>query len=348
MEVEKLETGEINTPAGDVKRISTTLSFKDKIEGCKVRWGINRYNYKIPTGIYAVGNPGDKSPVLVTADYKLTFDYLRRELTDIDLWILVMDTKGINVWCAAGKGTFGNYELLKVLNKVKLKKIISHKTLILPQLGAPGVAAHVIKKAGFDVVYGPVRAEDIKEFLNNGLFKTESMREVKFDFRDRLVLTPMEFIPDLKYAAPFLPVLFVFNFFMNPSMGIGEITALTLMNYLPLLAALFAGSVLVPLLLPYIPFRAFSLKGFTLGAIWSLVFLKYYYVFLIPDNVLVKAAYTCFILFLTSYTALQFTGSSTYTSFSGTTKETVYSIIAGGLLCAAGFILLIIFIEIMV
>ena len=131
-----MEIGGIHTPVGEVKRVSTTLSFKDKFDGCKVRWGINRYNYKISTGIYAVGNPDDKSPVLVTANYKLTFDYLRRELKELNLWILVIDTKGINVWCAAGKGTFGNYELLKVINKVKLKEIISHNTLILPLLTA--------------------------------------------------------------------------------------------------------------------------------------------------------------------------------------------------------------------
>ena len=336
-----MEIGEIHTSVGVIKKISTTLSLKDKIDGCKVRWGINRFNYKVPTGIYAVGTPGDKSPVLVTADYKLTFDSLRKELSGLDLWILVIDTKGINVWCAAGKGTFGNYELLKVLNKVKLKEIISHNTLILPQLGAPGIAAHVIKKAGFQIVYGPVRAEDIKEFISGGMVKTESMREVRFDFKDRLVLTPMEFIPDLKYAVPFLPVIFIFNLFITSNMTIGEIAVLTLINYSPLFIALIVGSVLVPLLLPYIPFRAFSIKGLTLGFLWSILFFKYFQVFQVPDSILVKIAYICYILFISSYSALQFTGSSTYTSLSGTTKETITTIIGGAVLCVAGTVLLI-------
>jgi len=29
-----------------------------------------------------------------------------------NLWILILDTKGVNVWCAAGKGTFGTEELV--------------------------------------------------------------------------------------------------------------------------------------------------------------------------------------------------------------------------------------------
>lgn len=327
-----LEKDNVLIEAGKVPRLSTRLTWRDVLGGWKVRWGIGRYSYLVEPGLYAVGEPDGNSQVLVTANYKLTLDALRRELSGLNLWILVIDTKGINVWCAAGKGTFGNYELLKVLNKVKLKQVVSHNRLILPQLGAPGVAAHVIKKAGFEVVYGPVRAGDIRSFLENGMVKSAEMSEVNFGFADRLVLTPMEFIPDLKYALPFLPVLLIFN--------LGNL-GLTLANYVPIFVSLLVGSVAVPLLLPYIPFRAFSLKGALLGGIWSAVFLRFYDVFQVQDSLMVKAAYVCFMLFVSSYSALQFTGSSTYTSLSGTTKETISAMLAGAALCAAGVILLI-------
>lgn len=327
-----MEKDVVLTKAGEVERLGTTLTWKDITGGWKVRWGIGRYSYLVEPGIYAVGDPDENSHVLVTANYKLTLDALRKELDGLSLWILVMDTKGINVWCAAGKGTFGNYELLKVIKKVKLKDIISHNKLILPQLGAPGVAAHVIRKAGFEVLYGPVRAEDIREYLGGGLVKTQEMREVEFGFMDRLVLTPMEFIPDLKYALPFLAVLLIFN--------MGDV-GLTLVNYIPLFVSLLLGSVAVPLMLPYIPFRAFSLKGAALGGIWSLVFLRFAGAFLVPDSMLVRLAYVFFMLFISSYTALQFTGSSTYTSLSGTTRETIRSMVAGAVLCTAGIIMLI-------
>lgn len=331
----------IQTDSGNVEILDTNLTWNDKLGNLKVRFGIGRYNYRVEPGIYAVGNPDDKSPVLVTANYKLTLDSLRKELGGLNAWILVIDTQGINVWCAAGKGTFGNYELLKVIHKVKLKGIITHNRIILPQLGAPGVAAHAIRKAGFEVVYGPVRSEDIKAFLENGMVKTKEMSEVEFRFKDRLILAPMEFIPDIKYALPFFPVLFLFNLAVNSSESISYIAGLTLVNYIPLFIALMLGSVMVPLLLPYIPLRAFSLKGAALGLIWSLFFFNYPGLFMVQDNVLIKLAYISFMVFISSYTALQFTGSSTYTSFSGTTKETVYSIVSGVLLCAAGTILLI-------
>jgi hypothetical protein len=142
----------------------------------------------------------------------------------------------------------------------------------------------------------------------------------------------MEFIPDLKYALPFLVVLLIFN--------MGDV-GLTLVNYIPLFISLLLGSVAVPLLLPYIPFRAFSMKGAALGAVWSLVFLFSSDVFLVQDSVMVKAAYVFFMMFISSYTALQFTGSSTYTSLSGTTKETVRSMVTGAVLCALGVVLLV-------
>ena len=69
-------------------------------------------HYTVEPGLYAVGKPDERSPVLVTANYKLSFDKLRNELTGRNVWILVLDTKGINVWCSAGKGTFGTMELV--------------------------------------------------------------------------------------------------------------------------------------------------------------------------------------------------------------------------------------------
>ena len=110
----------------------------------------------------ALGRPTDASPVFASANYKLSFDALRASLKGRDAWLLVLDTKGINVWCAAGKGTFGTLELVRSIAETELDKIVGHRTVIVPQLGAPGVSAHRVKfYSGFNVVYGPARAEDI-------------------------------------------------------------------------------------------------------------------------------------------------------------------------------------------
>ncbi len=191
----KWVTGRIASQVGEVPQVATTLTFKDTLGSWKCRWSIGRMDYKVEPGLYAVGTPDEKAPVLVTANYKMTFDRLREQLGGLNLWIIVLDTHGVNVWCAAGKGTFGTEEVIHRITDIQLSRIVTHNTIILPQLGAVGVAAHeVLKQTGFRVIYGPVRAKDIKAYLANGMYATEDMRVARFTISDRIVLTPMELV----------------------------------------------------------------------------------------------------------------------------------------------------------
>lgn len=307
--------GEIKTNAGIVPQISTKLVFSDWLGTCKVRFGIGRMNYKINPGIYAIGTPDSNSGVLVTANYKLTFDALRKQLTGLNLWILVLDTKGVNVWCAAGKGTFGTKEIINRIAKTKLSEIVTHRTLILPQLGAPGVIAHeVTKNTGFKIKYGSVRAEDIKAYINSGYTATEQMRTVKFTTKDRLVLTPIEIVNSLKPSVLIFGVMFLINLIATNKFGLTDFYAY--------IGAMLIGCLFTPVLLPWIPGRLFALKGWTLGLLWA--------VFVILINgwpashtfgLLKGIAYLLALPSISAYFAMNFTGSSTYTSFSGVMKE---------------------------
>ena len=150
-----LGIGEIATSAGIVPRVATAWTWRDYLGACKVRLNIGRMNYDIPPGLYAVGHPDAASPVLATANYKLTFDHLRRELAELDIWILVLDTHAVNVWCAAGKGTFSTDELVRQIRAVQLDRVVSHRRIILPQLCASGVnAAQAGRESGFRCEFG--------------------------------------------------------------------------------------------------------------------------------------------------------------------------------------------------
>jgi hypothetical protein len=189
--------------------VGSDLTWTDRLDGCKVRWGIGRYDYTVVPGVYALGEPGADSPVLVTANYKLSFDALRRELSGQDAWLLPIDTNGINVWCAAGKRTFGTDTLVQALRSTDLGRLVNHRKLILPQLGAPGVAAREVKRqTGFEVKWGPVRSADIPEFLESGGKVQPGMRNMEFPLWQRAVLAPMELVPALKYGLP-LGLLFM-------------------------------------------------------------------------------------------------------------------------------------------
>src|SRR5271157_807245 len=149
--------------------VGSDWTLSDWLGAVGVRLNVGRMNYLVLPGLYAVGQPDAAAPVFVTANYKLTFDHVRRALKGFDAWLLVMDTYGINVWCAAGKGTFSTAELCRRIEATGLSHVVSHHRLVLPQLGAVGVAAHEVAKAsGFTVVYGPVRADDIPAWLRAG------------------------------------------------------------------------------------------------------------------------------------------------------------------------------------
>jgi hypothetical protein len=269
-------------------------------------------SYTIQPGLYGNGSPDESSPVLVTANYKLTLDALRKELAGVNAWILVLDTKGINVWCAAGKGTFGTEELIAKIKSVKLAGLVSHKKLILPQLGAPGVAAHkVTKETGFNVIYGPVRAADIPAFLENGLKKSPAMRDVRFPFKERLALAPMELVQVLKKIHYFVIPLFLLNLING-----GPFLLNTIYELLLFMGAIFLGAVLTPVLLPWIPVRSFALKGWIPGLLFAAAV-----GFFFASSTLEQLIYLLLLPPISAFLALNFTGASTYTSLSGVVKE---------------------------
>ena len=185
-----------------------------------------------------------------------------------------MDTKGINVWCAAGKGTFGTDELIRRINISNLKNIVSHRKLIVPQLGAPGVAAHKVKQiSGFKVQYGPIRAEDLPAYLDANFKTTAPMRLITFPLKERAVLIPVELVEAIKAFLIIAPVLFVLGGFGGPSGFWANALSHGLFAVLALLCAVIGGTVLNPLLLPYLPGRAFSIKGFSIGIVIALILL---------------------------------------------------------------------------
>lgn len=321
--IRHLIAGWIDTPAGGIPQISTRLTAKDNLGRIRVRLNIGRMNYAVEPGLYAVGNPGEDSHVFVSANYKLSFDRLRIELNNIDAWILVLDTKGINVWCAAGKGTFGTDEVINRIEQTNLERAVSHRKLIVPQLGAPGVAAHAVKKrSGFTIIYGPVRAKDIPAFLEAGMKAAPAMRRVRFDVLDRMVMVPVEFVLWSKYAVLIMLTLILIGGLEHGGYSPDTALALAPTVVLFVLLASIAGGVLAPILLPWLPGRAFSLKGAITGFLFPVCLLAFGWITMNGPRELLQAfAWLLLIPSISSFLAMNFTGASTFTSLSGVKYE---------------------------
>ncbi len=319
--------GVVATPVGEVPRVEARLARADRYGAWLARWDIGRMRFTVEPGLYALGNPDCDAPVLVTANYKMSFDVLRSALPGRDLWILVLDTRGINVWCAAGKGTFGTMELLDRIQSSRLDEVVRHRRLIVPQLGAPGLAAHEVRRhSGFRVIYGPILARDLPRFLDNGCQADPEMRIKGFPFRERLVLVPVELVQALRIGLVAILVLL-------PAAGLapGLSFATGVHRYglpmtLAILTGILAGTVLTPLLLPWLPGRMFSVKGMVAGlvgfsAACALAGLSG------PDHGHLEAASLLLVTLATaSWFGMAFTGASTYTSLNGVRREMLRAI----------------------
>jgi hypothetical protein len=313
----------------------------DRLGTWKARWAIDRREYQVVPGLYAVGNPASDSPVLVSANYKLSFDRLRSQLGGLDAWIMVVDTDGVNVWCSAGKGTFCADEVVRRIEAVRLAEVVSARKLILPQLSATGVAAHEVRRqSGFHVVFGPVRAEDVPAFLAAGMQATPEMREVRFPLGDRLAVIPVQLVQ----AAS--KVLFVAAcFLLLAGLGPDGYSASRAMAAGLFSAALFslvclASLILTPLLLPWLPGRAFAVKGawLGLGLLVALMGCDWH----LPgafENWFTLVGW-CFVLpAVASFAAINFTGCTTFTSVSGARWEVRIALPIQAALAGLGIVL---------
>lgn len=332
----------ITASGKSVPKVRSRLKTLDRLGSAAARLGLTRNDYRIAPGLYCLGKPDSQSNVLVTANYKLTFDSLRKELGGLDLWVLVVDARGINVWCAAGKGTFSAEEVIYGVRSSGLDSIVEHRRLILPQLSAPGVNARDVKKGcGFEVIWGPVRAGDLPAFLRRGLKAEPEERRVTFTFQERVVLIPVEIHLTIKPFLWMLGIMFIIS-------GIGESVFSFSQAWDRWAAAAAAGAggvmggaVLAPLLLPWIRPRAFSAKGLITGLICGI----FAAIVFNPGGLMGGAAMVLLCASISSYLAMNFTGATPFTSPSGVEKEmrravpvqAVSVVIATALWIAAGF-----------
>ena len=181
----------------------------------------------IEPGIYRSGNPSSKSPLLVTCNYDYTYITFMRDIEGLDAWVLVVDSRGINVWCAARGDDFGNRQVLEVIEATNIRDLTTQKTLFLPQLSAGGVAAPKLpmntKEFPFTIMYGPVWSSDLPTYLETKpVRKPASMRMANFTpfHRVRAWVTHSSFLLRRVYSPTIIGaflLLILLGFFGQPN-----------------------------------------------------------------------------------------------------------------------------------
>ncbi len=324
--------GFAQSAAGPVPRVRTKPDLQDRLGALMVRVGIRRMAHLVVPGLYCVGQPDPASPVLVTANYKLSFDALRFALHGASAWILVLDTRGVNVWCAAGKGTLSTAEVVRRVQSSRLAEVVSGRELVLPQLAATGVAGFKVRRAtGFSVAWGPVRAADLPAFLAADRQADEPMRRVTFTLAERLVLAPVELALALKPLAAALAVAFLLGGVGPGVFSLGAAAARGTWLGLALLGGVLLGCVGLPALLPWLPGRLFSLKAGLLGLAGGALL-----ALLAPAGGLERLGLVLVATAVASWLGMNFTGCTPYTSPSGVEWEMRRAMPAQALALLAG------------
>jgi ubiquinone/menaquinone biosynthesis C-methylase UbiE/NAD-dependent dihydropyrimidine dehydrogenase PreA subunit len=138
-------------------------------------------------GLRKIGTPDRKSPVIITGNFHLTVRRVERALASQNCYLLVVQSKGINVWCASAGGEMNTHSIITALKTSDIGSLVDHRELILPQLSAPGMNTKLLKKvSGWKGKWGPVYAGSLPEFLESGQTKTQEQRTVRFDIPFRM------------------------------------------------------------------------------------------------------------------------------------------------------------------
>jgi acetyl-CoA decarbonylase/synthase complex subunit gamma len=123
---------------------------------------------QIEPKLYPIGQVDDKSPVLVTTNFSLSYYTVLGEVeaSKIPTYIMSVDTEGMSVLTAWAAEKFTPHKITESLNKFGIQEAVSHKQLVIP--GYVAVMSGELQDAsGFEIIVGPKEAAGIPAFLKN-------------------------------------------------------------------------------------------------------------------------------------------------------------------------------------
>ncbi|MFH1655944.1 MAG: acetyl-CoA decarbonylase/synthase complex subunit gamma [Candidatus Omnitrophota bacterium] len=123
---------------------------------------------QVESKVYPVGTPEEKSPLLVTTNFSLTYYTVLSEVesSKIPSYILAVDTEGMSVLTAWAAEKFTAEAISKTLEKQKAKEIVNHSRIIIPGYVA-AMSGDLEEQSGWKVLVGPREAAGITNFLKN-------------------------------------------------------------------------------------------------------------------------------------------------------------------------------------
>ncbi|AXS41684.1 HgcAB-like fusion protein [Breoghania sp. L-A4] len=176
------------------------------------------FNFPCELGLREIGRPDEHSPVFLSGNYTLTVHRLLKRLSGIDCYLIVANSKGSNVWCAAGMNEFNEFDIIDAINVSGIKDKVLARRIIAPPYAAPGVNAKEVQaRTGFKLVWGPTHFDDLPAYIAGNYRRTSEMTRAQFGFWDRM---EQAVSTALVYAMTIFFLIFFFPAYTLITMGL--------------------------------------------------------------------------------------------------------------------------------
>ena len=170
--------GEIEKAVLGITKFASLVTLTDSgVETWLPLWTLRQNIYTDPQkplqmdpGLYAIGEPNQRSPLLVTSNFSLTYFIVstEAEATGMACHLAVVDAEGLSVLTAWSAGKFSGDRVARALRDMKATERVSHRTVIIP--GYVPVISGELEDAlggGWRVLVGPPEVSDIAAFLRD-------------------------------------------------------------------------------------------------------------------------------------------------------------------------------------
>jgi len=121
---------------------------------------------QVEAKVYEIGKVEEKSPVLVTTNFSLTYYTVEAEVeaSKVPAFIVSCDAEGMSVLTAWAADKFTGESIAKTLEKFDVKAKVNHKNVVIPGYVAV-LSAKLEEESGWKVTVGPREASGIQSFL---------------------------------------------------------------------------------------------------------------------------------------------------------------------------------------
>ena len=117
---------------------------------------------------YEIGNPDEKSPILISTNYALDYFIVSAAIEEANMpaYLCIKDTEGLGVMAAWTSGKFNGEAIAEFFEKHGMQDKVKHRKLIIPGVAKKLVAELEEELPGWEIILGPLEGSDIPKFLS--------------------------------------------------------------------------------------------------------------------------------------------------------------------------------------